>query len=167
MKMPCKLFLVACPALLMAQKAVLVPAEFPPASHPDFLLNARRRSVSGAVSVGPQPFHYGGPDTIGSTDSDCVAGYRAGGLETATGPGCGLRLERRDFNHRPKERASGRRYPQIPGPGARIPALAEPKRGLLEYPVDPCTSTILTAMASGPDRPERKIFRWYRDIPRP
>ncbi|MEO7650173.1 MAG: hypothetical protein ABIZ80_06875, partial [Bryobacteraceae bacterium] len=60
-------------AILMAQQAAIVPKEFPPASHPDFLLTQRTENALAArYPWAPQPLYYGGADSIGPLDVDWV-----------------------------------------------------------------------------------------------
>jgi hypothetical protein len=159
---------VAAAAVLLAQKAAVVPTGIPVASHPDFLLNQKNADpLAGRFPWYPQPLYYGGPESTGPLDVDwvwpdiaLVDWNRDGLLDVVCGLSAGT------YSHRPKDQ----RYRTLVflNTGNRenaVPVFAEPAQVDLEYPVGSMFFDDLDGdgamdliVQTG------KIFRWYRDV---
>ncbi|MEO7652425.1 MAG: VCBS repeat-containing protein [Bryobacteraceae bacterium] len=154
-------------AILMAQQAVIVPKEFPPASHPDFLLTKRTEdSLAARYPWAPQPLYYGGADSIGPLDVDwvwpdmaLVDWDRDGLLDVLCGLSAGT------YNHRPKEQRFRTLIYRNTGQRREgVPVFAEPYQVDLEFPVGSMyfddidgDGTMDLIVQYG------KNFRWFRD----
>jgi hypothetical protein len=154
-------------ALLFAQQAARVPPEFPPASHPDFLLNEHKADpLAARFPWAPQPLYYGGPDTVGPLDVDwvwpdiaLVDWNRDGLLDVVCGLSAGT------YNHRPKEQRF--RTLVFLNTGQlrnRVPVFKEPYQVDLEYPVGAMYFDDIDGDGAMDLIVQYgKTFRWYRD----
>ncbi|MDZ4800443.1 MAG: VCBS repeat-containing protein [Bryobacteraceae bacterium] len=159
-------FLV-CASSLSAQKAAVVPREFHPASHPDFLTNQRSEDrLAGRFPWAPQLLYYGGPDSVGPLDSDWVwpdtafvDWNRDGLVDVIRGLSAGT------YNHRPRDQRF--RTVVYLNTGQRkdnVPIFAEPYQVPLDYPVGSMHfNDIDNDGAMDLIIQNGKVFRWYRD----
>jgi hypothetical protein len=162
------LLLISVMALLLAQKAAVVPPEYPPASNPDFLLNKPADDALAArYPWVPRPLYYGGAEAIGPLDADwvwpdiaLVDWDRDGLLDVVCGLTAGT------YSHRPKDqqfRALVYRNTGVRKDG--VPVFDEPKQIDLGYPlgsmvfedIDGDGVMEMVTAAKG-------VFRLYRDV---
>jgi hypothetical protein len=167
MKLILILFLALAPALF-AQKAAVVPPEYPVASNPDFLNNKPSDDpLTARYPWVPKPLYHGGKDTVGPLDADWVwpdialVDWNRDGLLDVI---CALTAG--TYSHRPKDqqfralvyRNTGKRQDNVP-------IFDEPYQVDLSFPlgsmvfddIDNDGSLDLIVWA-------RNLFRWYRDV---
>lgn len=165
MRFPLLLFPIA--ALLIAQKAAVVPPEYPAASNPDFLLNKPSDDrLAARYPWVPRPLYYGGMDAVGPLDADWVwpdialVDWNRDGLLDVV---CALTAG--TYSHRPKDqqyralvyRNTGKRRDNVP-------IFDQPYQVDLSFPLgsmvfdDIDNDGVLDLVTAA-----RGLFRWYRD----